>query len=92
MVTFGGLCNLERSIKRCRILQPFYNSTTTGSISMEVASFDEQYRISLAVLNMVISISMEAASFDEQYRISLAVLNMVTLTNIGEMTTKVTVG
>ena len=38
IVTFGDLCDLERSIKRFRLLQPSYNSGLTGTISMKMTS------------------------------------------------------
>ena len=53
IVTFGDLCDLERSIKRFRLLQPSYNSGSTGTISMKIAPVDAPYAISSAVWNMV---------------------------------------
>ena len=53
MVTLGDLGDLERSTKQFRLLQPSYNSGTTGPISVKMATTDAPYAMSSGVLNMV---------------------------------------
>ena len=55
MVTSGDLGDLQRSTLRFRVLQPFYNSGTTGLIETKMPPVDSADAISSAVSKIVIS-------------------------------------
>ena len=55
MVTSDDLGDLQRSTLRFRLLQPFYNSETTGPVETKTSPVDSAYVISSAVSKMVTS-------------------------------------
>ena len=55
MVTSSDLGDLQRSTLPFRLLQPLYNSGTTGLIETKMPPVDSAYAISSAVSNMVTS-------------------------------------
>ena len=55
MVTSGDLGDLQRSTLRFRLLQPFYNSGTTGLIETKMPPVVSVYAISSSVLKVVTS-------------------------------------
>ena len=55
MVTSGDLSDLQRSTLRFRILQPFYNSGSTGPIEIKMPPVHSEDTISSAVSKMMTS-------------------------------------
>ena len=55
MGTSGDLGDLQRSTLRFRLLQPFYNSGTTGPIEMKMPPVDSEDTIPSGVFKMVTS-------------------------------------